>query len=421
MSILYRQTAEPASATPAFTGAARTDVAIIGAGFTGLSTALHLAERGVRVALLDAHEPGFGASGRNGGQVNAGLKPNPDEVERDHGMDLGRRMNAFAGAAPDLVFELIARHGIHCEARRNGTLRVAPRPGHVKQLEVTAAQLAERGVPVQMLSRATLATAVGHDRYPAGLLDPRGGDVNPLSLARGLARAALAAGAQIHGSSRVVRLEQRNAGSWRLHLATAHLDATHVVIATNGYTDGVWPQLARTLVPVFGAIAATETLPPELAPLVMPSGAVLFEIGAVTVYYRVDAGGRLLMGGRGPMHEVTEPAEVNHLLDYARLLWPGLHRSAFTGAWGGRLAMTPDHYPHVHEPAAGIHICLGFNGRGVALGTAMGVLLARRIAQPEAAFDMPITALKPIALHGLWPLAVQGMILSARLRDFLGL
>jgi glycine/D-amino acid oxidase-like deaminating enzyme len=420
MPNLYRDTAEPAAATPPLDGDARADVAVVGGGFTGLSTALHLAEKGANVVLLEAEEPGWGASGRNGGQVNPGLKHDPDTVERDFGPDLGRRMTALAGAAPQYVFDLIQRHGISCEARRNGTLRAAIAPKHAAAVRVTAEQLRRRQAPVELLSGKELADMTGTDRYQVALLDRRGGDVNPLSYARGLARAAMKAGAVVHGGTRATGL--RKMGElWQVTTPSGTVTAQQVVLATNGYTDDLWPALRRSVVPVFGAIAATAPLPDRVAKAVMPSRAVLYESGAITVYYRVDGGGRLLIGGRGPQTEISSAAPLSHLLNYAYKLWPSLKDVAWTHAWGGRLAMTQDSYSHWHEPAKGVMACLAYNGRGVAMATTMGALMAKRILDPAAPCDMPITDLKPIALHGLWPLAVRGAILRGRISDFLGL
>jgi glycine/D-amino acid oxidase-like deaminating enzyme len=420
MPNLYRDTAEPAAATPPLDGDIRADVAVVGGGFTGLSTALHLAEKGARVVLLEAEEPGWGASGRNGGQVNPGLKHDPDTVERHFGPDLGKRMNALAGAAPGYVFELIKRHGIACEARQNGTLRAAIAPRHAAAVRVTAEQLRRRGAPVELLGGNELTNLTGTDRYHVALFDRRGGDVNPLSYARGLARAAIAKGATVHGGTRATGMK-KTGDLWQVATPSGTVSAQHVVLATNGYTDDLWPGLRRSVVPLFGAIAATAPLPAVVAKAVVPSRAVLYESGAITVYYRVDAGGRLLIGGRGPMNEVTSTAPITHLLDYAHKLWPALEGIPWTHAWGGRLAMTQDSYPHLHEPAKGVIACLAYNGRGVAMATSMGELVAKRILDPAAECNMPITDLKPIALHALWPLAVRAAILRGRISDFLGL
>jgi glycine/D-amino acid oxidase-like deaminating enzyme len=418
MPNLYQDTADPAPTASPLEGDVRADVAVVGGGITGLSTALHLARSGAAVVLLEAEELGFGASGRNGGQVNPGLKPDPDTVERDFGADLGRRMNALAGSAPALVFELVKRHGIACDARQNGTLRAAVRARHAAAIRRTCAQLERRGAPVELLEGDALLRATGTDRYSCALLDRRGGDLNPLMYARGLARAAIEAGARVHPQSRALGM-QRVDGGWRLATAAASATAKHVVLATNGYTDSLWPGLRRTVVPLFGAIAATAPLADAARRIILPDRSVLYESGNITVYYRIDSRHRLLIGGRGPMHEIDTPAAIPHLTRYAAKLWPVLKGIDWTHAWGGRLAMTRDHYPHVHEPAPGVLICVGYNGRGVAMATAMGRALAERMANPSAAFDMPLTPVAPIPMHALWPVAVKAAILSGRVRDFL--
>jgi glycine/D-amino acid oxidase-like deaminating enzyme len=419
MTNLYRDTAEPAVPTPPLERDIRSDVVVVGAGFTGLSTALHLAEKGAKVVVLETEEPGYGASGRNGGQVNPGLKFDPDVVERDFGVDLGSRMNALAGAAPAFVFDLIKRHRIACDARRNGTLRAAVRTKHAASLRISVEQLSRRNAPVELLTASALADATGTDRYTAAMLDRRGGDLNPLSYARGLARAALAAGVAVHGGTRALSLT-RDGLDWTVRTNGGRATAAHVVLATNGYTDDLWPGLRRSVVPVFGAMTATAPLPEALARTIMPSRSVLYESGAITVYYRVDRDQRLLLGGRGPQHEIASTAPLVHLLAYAEKLWPELRGIAWTHAWGGRLAMSRDHYPHIHEPARGLIACLGYNGRGVAMATTMGAQIANRILDPAGDFAMPITGVKPIGLHAAWPLAVRAAIARGRISDFFG-
>ena len=420
MPNLYHDTAEPAARLPPLESDVQADVVIVGAGFTGLSTALHLAEAGSRVVLLESRQPGFGASGRNGGQVNPGLKPDPDVVERDFGADLGGRMNRLAGAAPALVFALIDRLQIDCDARRNGTLRAAITPAGARRVRQTVEQWQRRGAPVESLSGAGLAHATGTPRYREALFDRRGGDLHPLRYVRGLAHAAGRAGAALYGETPALAVE-RHGSQWRVTTARGAVTAERVVIATNGYSDGLWPGLQRSIVPLFGALAATAPLNAALSRDILPYRSVLYESGAITVYYRVDAANRLLIGGRGPMREIDSAAAIPHILDYARLLWPALQGVEFTHAWGGRLAMTRDHYPHIHEPAPGVLVCLGYNGRGVAMATAMGAQLANRILDPAGPFDMPLTGLETIPLHSFWPLAVQGAIVRGRLQDALGL
>jgi glycine/D-amino acid oxidase-like deaminating enzyme len=407
--------------TPALDVDRTVSVAIIGGGFSGLSTALHLAEQGIDAIVLEAQEPGWGASGNNGGQLNPGLKLDPDTIEKTFGADLGRRMIAFAYDAPTFTLDLIRRLAITCEARQNGTLRAAYRKANAAAVEVTAEQCLRRGMPLSVLDRSAVKEATGTDRYVLAMLDRRGGDLQPLSYARGLARAAIVAGAAIHGQTSATSL-RREGGRWRIETPRAVVRAEKVLIATNGFTDDLWPDLRRTIVPVFSSIAATETLPDDLARQIMPTRSVLYESGHITVYYRVDAANRLLMGGRGPMQWIRDPSAVAYLMRYAARLWPALRGVRWTHGWNSRLAMTADHYPHVHEPGSGALIYLGCNGRGVALATAMGKQLARRLIEGETAeIDMPMTAPKPIRFHALWPVAVKSVVLYGRIRDRLGL
>jgi glycine/D-amino acid oxidase-like deaminating enzyme len=418
---LYADTAAPPVPTPALDIDKTVSVAIIGGGFAGLSTALHLAEQGTDAIVLEAREPGWGASGNNGGQLNPGLKLDPDTIEAAFGADLGRRMITFAYNTPVFTLELIRRLGIACEARQNGTLRAAYHATSAASVEATAEQCIRRGMPVSVLKQDAVREATGTDRYLLAMRDARGGDVHPLSYARGLARAALAAGAAIHGQTRATSL-RREGGRWRVETPRAVVRAEKVLIATNGFTDDLWPDLRRTIVPMFSSIAATEPLPDDVARQIMPTRSVLYESGHITVYYRVDASNRLLMGGRGPMQWIKHPSDVAYLMRYAVRLWPALKGVHWTHGWNSRLAMTADYYPHVHEPGPGALVYLGCNGRGVALASAMGQQFARRLIGGEAAeIDMPVTTIKPIRFHPLWPVAVRSVVLYGRIRDRLGL
>ncbi|TPM29913.1 FAD-binding oxidoreductase [Mesorhizobium sp. B2-3-5] len=417
---LYRETVGGTGDYPALAGAQRARVVIVGGGFTGLSTALHLAEAGDDVAVLEAYQPGWGASGRNGGQVNPGLKYDPDTIEAMFGPELGPRMIDFSYGAPDFTFGLIRRLLIACEARQNGTIRAAIRPKPESAVRTTAAQCERRGMPVRVLEAQAMATQTGTDRYISGLFDARGGDLHPLKYSLGLAAAARNAGARIFGGSEVLALK-RETGRWVLRTANGSVSADKVLVATNGYTGALWPGLEQSLVPVFSAIAATEPLSPAVAATILPQRPVVYESGNITVYYRIDAQNRLLMGGRGPMRPIEDASAIGYLTDYALRLWPALAGASWTHAWNGRVAITKDHLPHIHEPDDGILICLGYNGRGVAMASAMGAALAQRLRDSETPFPMPISPLKPIRFHRLWPLGVKAAILSGRVKDRFGL
>jgi glycine/D-amino acid oxidase-like deaminating enzyme len=416
---LYADTARPAPDTPPLAGDRRASVCVIGAGFTGLSAALHLAEQGTDVVVLERNEPGWGASGRNGGQVNPGLKHNPDEVERDFGVDLGGRMIRMSWDAPNVVFDIIARHQIQCEASQTGTMRAAFQRNNVADINSAYEQGARRGMPVELLDRDAMRVKASTDRYLCALLDNRGGHVNPLGYARGLADAAMRAGVAVHGGTPATKV-WRDGAAWRVETPTGTVTAERLIIGTNGYTDGLWPKLRRTLVPVFSGIAASEPLPEAMAQEMMPHRASVYELGSVTTYYRIDRANRVLMGGRCPQTNISGAEQLPFFIRYATRLWPQIAEVKWTHGWSGQLAVTTDHYPHIHEPAPGVLVCLGYNGRGVAMSTAMGPQLAKRTLGGAAAeIDMPITGLKPIPFHGLWKSAVAARILYGRLRDSL--
>ncbi len=417
---LYTLTATPAVPTAPLGGALRVEVVVVGGGYTGLSAALHLAERGRRVALLEAREPGWGAAGRNGGQVNAGLKHEPDDVERALGPLHGPQLVRLAGGAPDLLFELIARHGIDCEARRTGTLRAAYREQHCSTLRASVAQWARRGVAVEFWDAPRVAAVTGTDRYVGATFDARGGAVNPLSLARGLAAAASRLGATIHSATPALRLERDGTG-WRVTTPGGVVRADRVVLATDGYSDNLWPGLRTSIVPIYSSIIATTPLPSPLCDALLAGGCVVYEAGNITVYYRRDADGRLLMGGRGRQHSDAARAHYGHLVRYAERLWPALAAVEWTHWWNGQFALTPDFYPRFHAPAPGLFIGLGYSGRGVAFGTAMGAQLAAAAAgEPLESLALPVTPVPRLRFHRFWRIGVAAGVSYGRIRDRLG-
>jgi glycine/D-amino acid oxidase-like deaminating enzyme len=319
------------------------------------------------------------------------------------------------------VFDLIERHQIQCEAHRGGTIRAAKTERNAALVRRSAEKWGARVADTVLLDRAGMQQATGTGRYVCGMLDRRGGNVNPLGYARGLARAAQQAGARIHGGSPALRIE-RLGNSWRVTTPGGSVISEKLALCTNGYTDGVWPGLARSIVPVFSMIAATEPLPREIADTVMPARAVLFEVAATTVYYRMDQQGRLLMGGRSPSRETGERPQFQYLIDYTEKLFPALRGVGWSHFWNGQLAITPDHYPHFHEPAEGVLAALAYNGRGVAMATAMGTQIADRfLGAPADTLMMPITDLREIPFHGLWKTAVSARLVYGRIRDALGL
>lgn len=392
---------------------------IVGGGFTGLSTALHLSEIGVDTVVLEAHEPGWGASGRNGGQVNPGFYLDPDTVIEDFGAEMGRRMLNTTSIAPDLVFDVIRRYNIDCEAVQSGTLRLAFNRTMLKGSVATLEQLTRTGSPASWVERADAERLTGSTRYLGGIFFPQGGKVNPLGYARGLALAATQMGARIYGDSAAVKISRIGA-KWRVQTQHGIVTADHAVLATNAYTDGLWPGLKKTVVPVYSTIVATEPLSARIASEILPSGAVVYEIANNTVYYRLDAQNRLLMGGEGLQKEVTEFKDARALTDYTTKLFPQLKDIRWDYVWNGKLAITPDFYIHMHEPADNLHICLGYSGRGVAMGTMMGKILAERVNGASVDdLPMPITTMKEVPFHRFHRIGVKARLLYGRYKDIL--
>ncbi|OWY29105.1 NAD(P)/FAD-dependent oxidoreductase [Herbaspirillum robiniae] len=399
---LWAATGGAAVDAPPLMQSTRCDVAIVGAGYTGLSTALHLAESGVSVCVVDAAEPGWGASGRNGGQVIPGLKYDPDQLRVMFGTTVADPLIAAIGSAADTVFELIRRHGIECDALRNGWIQPTHSDKTMRALEKRARQWQAEGAHAQLMDGAEVARHIGTQAYVGGWKDHRAGSIHPLKYCRGLARAAQGLGVAIHGGTRVARLERRE-GGWRLHTAGgAHIDAGRVVIATNGYTDDLWPRLRQSVIAANSFIVATRPLPEALGASILPGREVASDSRRLLLYYRRDAQGRLLMGGRGPFADPGGAQDFSHLERSVELLFPQLKGVEYEYRWAGRVAITRDFLPHVHEPAPGLTIALGYNGRGIAMSSTIGRCLAQRLCgQAGTHFPFPVSTIHPIPFHGL--------------------
>lgn len=404
---------EPAPEAPALEGAHRADVAIVGAGFTGLTAALRLAEGGASVIVVDAESPGFGASGRNGGQVIPGLKYDPDRIDAM----FGEATTAFAGATADLAFGLIEKHAIACAPVRKGWIQASVKRAHLPVLEQRMAEWRARGADVAMLDEGEMARRTGGVGFVGGWIDRRGGSVHPLGYARGLARAALAAGARLHGASRVTALEREGTG-WRLRIGgRAEILAEQAVIATNGYSDGLWPRLKATVVPAGSFQVATEPLDAALLASVLPDRQVVSDSRRVANYFRIGPGGRLMMGGRGGFTEPKGPEAFEGIVAALHRFFPATRGLGIAFRWAGRVAMTWDHLPHLHQPFDNLTMALGYNGRGVALASAMGTAIGAHLLDPRIPLPLRFSDIKPLPLHGLHPIYASMAIEYYRFRD----
>jgi len=415
---LWAATATSAPATPPLGDNRQVDVCVVGGGYAGLSTALHLAEKGISVVVLEAHEPGWGGSGRNGGQVIPGLKYDPDELLATYGPERGARLIDFAGGTADCVFDLIARHKMDVPHVRNGWIQAAHAPEGLAVVHKRAAQWARRGVGVRLLDAGEVTEHLGTRAYVGGWLDPRAGAIQPLSYARGLARAAEAAGATIHGQSPVVAIEPAKDG-WSVRTAQGpSVRAGKVVVCTNGYTDDLVPGLKRTVVAMNSFQVATAPLSDNLVRTILPHGQVVSDTRKLLLYFRLDHQGRLLMGGRGPFREPKGASDWGHLERVVGKLFPQLGNIPFEYRWGGRVTVTQDHMPHLHEPAPGLIIDIGCMGRGIGLQTAMGRAMADYAASgnPDL-LPLPLSPVKPFPFHAFRRLGLAAVIALYRFQD----
>lgn len=396
---LWERTAPPAPETAALAGDLRADAVVVGAGYTGLSAALHLAEAGCRVTVLEGAAVGFGGSGRNVGLVNAGLWLPPDDVAARLGEEHGERLLDLLGDAPRFVFDLVERHDIPCEAERAGTLHCAAGPKGLRDIERRTAQWAARGAPVRLLGAAETTARTGTGAYIGSLFDARAGTVQPLAYARGLARAAIAAGARVFAESPVVGCERvaSGGGAWRVSTPSGSVSADWVVVATNAYTAAPWPELRGELVllPYFNV--ATAPLGHNARASVLPGGEGAWDTRRVLSSFRTDRAGRLVLGSVGALRGAGAGIHEGWARRTLRRLFPQADDAPFEAGWYGHIGMTGDDLPRFHRLAPNVVGFSGYNGRGIGPGTAFGRVLAEHVlgALREADLPLPVTEPRP--------------------------
>ncbi|MDX7953669.1 FAD-binding oxidoreductase [Lichenihabitans sp. Uapishka_5] len=389
---LWERSAPPAPDMVPLSGDAVADVAVVGAGFTGCSAALHLAEGGASVAVLEAAEVGFGGSGRNVGLVNAGLWVMPDDLSGALGEPYGSRLLAALGDGPRVVFDLVERHGIACEAERQGTLHCAVGQKGSRELAERARQWQARGAPVRLLDAEETARKVGTTAYAASLLDARAGTIQPLAYARGLAAAAIAAGAHIHTGSPVVAATDEGT-TWRLQTPDGTLRARSVIVATNAYTNGVWPVLRSELVHLPYFNMATRPLSDNLRRSILPERQGVWDTRDVLSSFRFDRAGRLVFGSVGALDGLGLAIHRAWGRRALAKLFPQLAGIPFETEWYGSIGMTENSLPRFHRLGRDVVSFSGYNGRGIAPGTVFGRCLAQLLLGTlrEDALPLPVT------------------------------
>ena len=413
---LWAATAPPPPDCPPLIGREECDVAIIGAGYTGMSAALFLAEGNLAVRVLDTREPGWGCSGRNGGQINPGWKLGLDEIPKHYGADWQDRVTRVVRSACDHIFDLIDHHHIDCDIVRSGYVQGGVGKRGRRQLRERCELWQKLGKEAQLLDAARTAELLGTDAYDACMLHPDGGNLQPLSYIRGLTCAAQAAGAMVHGDSRAVSIE-RHGENWEIKVPQGILSSRHVIVATNGYTDEFWPGLGKAVVPVASVITATEPLSRDIRSSILPGLHSVSETIRIQVYYRMDAAGRFVIGGAGPIWQAPERGSTLNCREIAERYFPVLKGVKWTHDWAGYPAMTWDHAPKLMRLAPNVVAGMGYNGRGVAMATMMGRQLAREVAGEGA--ELPVEPLYRTPFHGLRKFGIAATIARGRVLDLI--
>lgn len=414
----FDRQAEPAPPTQPFVPREHADVVVIGAGFTGLSAALTLAEAGSVVHVLEAHHIGWGGSGRAWGQVAASAKFMPAKLEQDLAPDIAERLITATATAPDLVFGLVEKHAMICDVVRSGNLIAAHLPSKEAGLAATVRDLQDRGFPVELLEGDACRDVTGSPRFRVALHDRRGGSLNPLGYARGLARAAMGAGAHVHEATPVQALTREN-GCWTVSTPEGIMTAETVILATNAFTSNrLFPGIGHEIFPVRAYQLISVPLSKDQLATVLPGRQSLNDTRRLFSGIRIWPDGRLQVGVDGPAFRMDGKACVASADRRIAMTYPQLAGLRWEGGWGGWVDMTADEYPLLHALAPGLWSGFGFSGRGIAIGTIMGRDLAAHVLGCGDAAIHPLSPVRPRAYHPLHRVLIGSLLHWYRVQDF---
>ncbi|MEP2830699.1 FAD-binding oxidoreductase [Parvibaculum sp.] len=410
----YAATANNDAPVTQLAGDEEADVCIVGAGYTGLSAALHLAERGYSVAVLEAERIGWGASGRNGGQLGVGQRKDQRALEETLGKEWAHRLWDLGLESNALVKDLIARHKIDCDLKP-GLLHAGWKAGDAEWLKEEVGHFADEYgyTAMRYVPREEIREMVATDRYHGGILEEAGAHLHPLNYAIGLARAAREKGVRIYEQSRVTEVTQTDPAT--LRTAGGSVRAKHVVLACNGYLGKLEPRVAGTIMPINNFIIATEPLGARARELIRDDLCVQ-DTKFVIDYYRLSADGRLLFGG-GESYSPKFPDDIASFVRKPMLrVFPQLKDVRIDYAWGGTLAITLTRMPNFGRLAPNVIFAHGYSGQGINIATLGGKLIAEAVAGQAERFDVMAKLKTPKFPGGTllrYPGLVAGMIFYA--------
>ena len=355
---------------------------MIGGGFTGLSTALHLREAGVDVAIVEAMEPGWGASGRNNGQVIPTLsRPDPEDIIARHGA-VGERFVALLRDSASMLFDVARRYQIQAEQEQAGWVQPVHSPGRIKIAERRVRQWSKFGAAVELLSREQTGKMLGSDAWFGGFWNKTGGHINPLALARGLARVVLEQGGRIFARSPAISFERRN-DRWVVKTEKGEISGRALIVATNAYTGEfsktLMPDIAHEVMPVLSWQMATQPLSEAARKTIIPGRQAMSDTHGELYFARYDARNRLVTGGAviGPGNKTERIKQ--RVGERLQRLWPQIGPVAFDYVWNGYVGMTTDFLPRIHRLGPDAYGWTGCNGRAVALSIALGDELSKAV------------------------------------------
>jgi glycine/D-amino acid oxidase-like deaminating enzyme len=404
----------PASPLPA-----STDVAIIGGGYTGLSAARELARRGTDVTLLERHTLGWGASGRNGGFVLPGYKPEMEELDRRLGSERAARMFQLTLDAIRFLENLITEEAIACDLVHCGAVTLAAKPRHLTALQETARFLRDRlGYETELLASDEIGREIRSKRYHGALVDPGGRALQPAKYVRGLALAAQRAGARLIEGADVTRVRRVRAG-FEVKTRGGTVRSSEVLAATNGYTPAALPALRRRVIPIGSYQIATAPLDPELARRLIPRGRVFSDTKNLLYYFRLSPDGRMVFGGRASFTPTGIKRTASILAAGMREVFPELANARIEYAWSGKVGYPMDHLPHAGL-LGGVHYAMGYCGHGVALATYLGARMGEVLAGSGEIPDLGAARLRAIPFYNGFPWFLPLVGGYYRARDWLG-
>ncbi|WP_455372765.1 NAD(P)/FAD-dependent oxidoreductase [Limibacillus halophilus] len=386
----YAASANPSPERPPLQGRMNADVCIVGGGFTGVSAALNLAEKGYSVVLLEAERIGWGASGRNGGHIGTGFASGQHKIESWVGKEDARKLWDFCEEAKGIIRERAARHAISCDLKW-GYLHAAPKQRHLEELREEQEHWASYGYAegVRLIGKDELPQHCNSPTYVGGLLDQGAGHLHPLNYCLGLAVAAEEAGAKLHDGNRVTAIEQGP----KVKVTTSaggEVEASFLLLACNAYLGDLMPPIRGKVMPVGTYIGATRPLPEELAKSLIPNDIAVADSYFVLNYFQLSGDRRMLFGGGVSYTTMMPPNLPGHMKAKMTHILPQLKGQDFEFVWGGFVGITVERTPHLGRLGqhGNIFFAQGFSGQGVALTGMAGKVMAEAVAGTAERFDL---------------------------------